>query len=315
MDGYVQTVTSLGVYSPQNLSPEILEQVLDSLKRETLKMEVVKLLLPVRAFPVSRAALQRISSLLKFMSTRAKQSDERVQTLRSLNCVSLIICGLCLTQKSVEGMKRELFDAFISQVIKTSQGSIHAILEDSEIRKAVLSSRTDQEFLQNYIRLQNSTHKSTPVRPRYSLSGNPSWCFSGIPHEGKAQVIFRGLLARAIGGQVTTFVPQEGNDDGLIRVVVSFDESMLQTLFGWRSQESLSTDRFSIGCAVKSQIAAEFGQDVFEAAESSNLWTQDTGEIETKCLKVDVYPGQFMVLGLAIGWTRCYEFMNSLYRS
>ncbi|KAL5405584.1 hypothetical protein PMIN04_012298 [Paraphaeosphaeria minitans] len=214
MDGYVQTVTSLGVYSPQNLSPEILEQVLDSLKRETLKMEVVKLLLPVRAFPVSRAALQRISSLLKFMSTRAKQSDERVQTLRSLNCVSLIICGLCLTQKSVEGMKRELFDAFISQVIKTSQGSIHAILEDSEIRKAVLSSRTDQEFLQ-----------------------------------------------------------------------------------------------------IKSQIAAEFGQDVFEAAESSNLWTQDTGEIETKCLKVDVYPGQFMVLGLAIGWTRCYEFMNSLYRS
>ncbi|ORX95374.1 hypothetical protein BCR34DRAFT_199159 [Clohesyomyces aquaticus] len=315
MDEYVRTVTSLGAYSPQDLPPENLEQVLDSLKRETLKMEVVKLLRPAKDFPVGRAALQRLSSLLKFVSTRAKQEDERVQTLRRLNCFSLIICGLCLTQKSIEGMRKELFDAFIKQVTNTSQYSIRTIAKDNGIYKAVLLSCTDQEFLQNYIRLQDSINKSTPVRPRYSLSGNPSWCFSGIPHEGKAQVVFRGLLTRAIGGQVTTFLPQEGNDDGLIRVVVSFDESMLQTLFGWVIQESLSTERFSIGCAVKSQIAVEFGQDVFEAVESSNLWTQDTGEIETKCLKVDVFPGQFMILGLTIGWTRCYEFMNSLYRS
>lgn len=151
MDEYVRTVTSLGAYSPQDLPPENLEQVLDSLKRETLKMEVVKLLRPAKDFPVSRAASQRLSGLLKFVSTGAKQSNERVQALRRLNCFSLIICGLCLTQKSVEGMKRELFDAFIEQVTNMPQGSIHAIAKDSGIHKAVLLSDTDQEFLQSKV--------------------------------------------------------------------------------------------------------------------------------------------------------------------
>lgn len=151
MEEYVQRVTSLGAYSPQDLPPEDLDQVLASLKQETLRVEVAKLLRPARVIPVSRAALQRLSTLLKFMMTPAKQNDERVQTMRSLNWPFLIICGLCLTQKSVETMKRELFDALIEQVAKTSQDHIQVILKDDEIRKIVLVSCTDQEFLQSKV--------------------------------------------------------------------------------------------------------------------------------------------------------------------
>ncbi|KAJ6168020.1 hypothetical protein N7497_000863 [Penicillium chrysogenum] len=41
----------------------------------------------------------------------------------------------------------------------------------------------------------------------------------------------------------------------------------------------------AVGCAVKNQIAVAFGEDVFEAITSSQAWSQETGEIETKCLK------------------------------
>lgn len=74
-------------------------------------------------------------------------------------------------------------------------------------------------------------------------------------------------------------------------------------------------ERFSVGCAIKNQIAAVFGDDVFEAVATSRMWGQDTGEIETKCLKVDVYPAQLMMISLTVDWTSCFHFVNSLYRS
>ena len=77
----------------------------------------------------------------------------------------------------------------------------------------------------------------------------------------------------------------------------------------------MSQERFSVGCAVKNQIASEFGDDVFGAVMASHTWSQDTGEIETKCLSVDVYPGQLMVISLAVDWTAGLKFVNSLYRS
>jgi hypothetical protein len=70
-----------------------------------------------------------------------------------------------------------------------------------------------------------------------------------------------------------------------------------------------------VGCAVKNQIAVAFGEDVFEAITSSQAWSQETGEIETKCLKVDVYPAQLMMISLTVSWTSCYHFVNSIYRS
>lgn len=52
---------------------------------------------------------------------------------------------------------------------------------------------------------------------------------------------------------------------------------------------------------MKNQIAAAFGDDVFEVITSSLEWRQDTWEIETRCLKVDVYPAQLMMVSLTVG--------------
>jgi hypothetical protein len=66
---------------------------------------------------------------------------------------------------------------------------------------------------------------------------------------------------------------------------------------------------------VKNQIASVFGDDVFEAVARSQTWSQDTGEIETKCLTVDVHPALLMVITLTVDWTSCFHFVRSLYRS
>lgn len=66
---------------------------------------------------------------------------------------------------------------------------------------------------------------------------------------------------------------------------------------------------------MKNQIAAAFGDDVFEAITSSQLWDQETGKIETRCVAADIYPAQLMVITLTVGWTSCYNFVNSIYRS
>lgn len=66
---------------------------------------------------------------------------------------------------------------------------------------------------------------------------------------------------------------------------------------------------------MKNQITVAFGDDVFEAITSSEAWSLETGEIETRCLKVDVFPAQLMMISLTVGWTSCYHFVNSIYRS
>ncbi|KAK1138877.1 hypothetical protein N8T08_001704 [Aspergillus melleus] len=77
----------------------------------------------------------------------------------------------------------------------------------------------------------------------------------------------------------------------------------------------MAAERFSVDCAVKNQIAVAFGDDVFEAITSSQTWSQETGEIETGCVKADIYPAQVMMISLTVGWTSCYNFVNSIYRS
>ena len=84
---------------------------------------------------------------------------------------------------------------------------------------------------------------STPPSLHFSLGGNPSWCYSEVPQSRKDQTVFPRLLAKAAHGLTTTFVPLEGDADCLIRVVVNFDRSILQTLFGWVGKESLSAGR------------------------------------------------------------------------
>lgn len=315
MDGCVQIVRSLDEYDPQNQSPEVLEQMLNSLKQQMLKTEAAKLLLPAKESPFNRVALGRLSSLLNLVFNPEKQRDPKIQDLRRLDSTSLIVCGLCLTQKALDSMRKELFNVFVEQAMIASQRSVNIIAKSDDINKAVLSSTADQDFVTNHFNLRRMISSSTPPSLQYSLAGSPSWCYSGVPEPGKMQTMFPLLLMKAVRGWVTTFVPSARSTDGLIRVVVMFDQSLLQTLFGWAGHETIGAECFSVGCAIKNQIAPVFGNDVFEAVATSYMWSQDTGEIETKCLKVDVYPAMLMVISLTVGWTSCFHFVNSLYRS
>jgi len=94
-------------------------------------------------------------------------------------------------------------------------------------------------------REQNHTHQPKDdlngwaLPTRYTLAGSPYWCFSGVPQTEKMHVIFPRLMTIAVHGLVTTFIPSEGSTDGLIRVVVMFDQLLLQRLCGLPGHETI----------------------------------------------------------------------------
>ncbi|KAF2263963.1 hypothetical protein CC78DRAFT_533564, partial [Lojkania enalia] len=140
MDGSVQIVRSLDDYDPQNLSPEVLEETLASLKQRMLKTEAAKLLLPAKESLLSRVALGRLSSFLSLVFNPEKQRDPKIQALRGLDPTSLIICGLCLTQKVLDSMRKELFKVFVEQAMIASRRSVNIIAKSDDINKVVLNS-------------------------------------------------------------------------------------------------------------------------------------------------------------------------------
>lgn len=137
---------SLDNYDPQNLSPEGLEQALTSLKQHLLKTEAAKVLLPAKDSPFNRAALGRLPSFLNLVFTPERQQDRKIQALQALDLTSLITCGLCLTQKSLDTMRKELFDVFLEQAKITSRRSVDAILKSDDVYKAVVKVR-NAEFI------------------------------------------------------------------------------------------------------------------------------------------------------------------------
>jgi hypothetical protein len=250
MEDYVRSVTSLGEFNPQNLSQEALEKVAGTLKQELLKVEAAKLLLPVKESPFSRTVLSRLSSFLKLVyNNPVKQSDSRARSLKELDSAALIVYGLCLTQKMLDNMRKDLFDVFAAQAIVVSQQNLSDIVKSDEINKTVLSSVTDQGFLQSkasmlryveiltqsidYLTLRSLFSSPIPPGLQYSLDGIPVWCYSVAPWTRRTQTLFPRLLARAINGWVAAFLSSEGFTDGLIRVTALFDQSLLLTLFGW----------------------------------------------------------------------------------
>ncbi|KAH8693356.1 hypothetical protein GQ44DRAFT_159470 [Phaeosphaeriaceae sp. PMI808] len=243
MDGSVQIVGSPGDYDPLNLSPEVLEQTLTSLKQQMLKAEVAKLLLPAKESPFNRVTLGRLSSLLTLVFNPEKQRDPKIQALRGLDPTSLIICGLCLTQKDLDSMRKELFEVFVEQAMIASRRSVNSIMRSDEINKTVLNLAAGHDFVMNHLNLRQMISTTMPPTLQYSLSGSPSWCYSGLPQTGKRQTMFPRLLTKAIPGLVNAFLPSEGFMDGLISVVVIFDHSLLQTLFGWAGHGALSAGK------------------------------------------------------------------------
>ncbi|GFF64886.1 hypothetical protein IFM60648_01418 [Aspergillus lentulus] len=275
MDRYIQTVSALDDFSPQSLAPEDLEKTLISLKQQLLRTEAAKVLLPAKEFPLPRGALGRLSNLLNLVFKPNKRLEPKLAALRKLDPVSLIICGLCLTQKAVDIMRKDLFDVLLEESIIASQAMVKTIMNSEEINKVVLSSSVDEDFLNNEW-----------LEAQYGQAFNIL----------STEATFPRLLSKAVHGYVTAFLPSEESTDGLIRVMTMFDQTILRTLFGCAESDTMAAGSFSVGCAIKNQIAVEYGDDVFEAITSSRTWSQETGEIETRCLKrPNIVYNQFVV--------------------
>jgi hypothetical protein len=57
------------------------------------------------------------------------------------------------------------------------------------------------------------------------------------------QTTFPRLLIKAVRGYITTFLPSEGSTDGLIRVMIMFDQSLLQNLFGCAESDTMAAGK------------------------------------------------------------------------
>lgn len=243
MDRNIEAVSSLDDFNPQSLDPEELEKTLTSLKQRLLKSEAAKLLLPAKEFPFPRGALGRLSNLLNLVFKSEKRHEPKLAAIRELDPVSLIICGLCLTQKAVDIMRKELFDVLLEQAIIASQVMVKIIMKSEEINKVVLTSSVDEDFLHNYGSLRRVVNG--PIRPslQYSLNDSPSWCYSKIIKQGPGQTMFPRLLTKSARGYVTAFLPSEESTDGLIRVMTMFDQTILRTLFGCAESGTMAAGR------------------------------------------------------------------------
>jgi hypothetical protein len=87
------------------------------------------------------------------------------------------------------------------------------------------------------------------IRPslQYSLHGSPSWCYSKIITLGSTPNTFPRLLSKAVHGYATAFLPSEESTDGLIRVMIMFDQTILRTLFGCADSNTMAAGR-ALGC-------------------------------------------------------------------
>lgn len=214
------------------------------------------MLLPAKETSFSRVALGRLSNLLHLVFRPDKWHEPKVAALRELYPVSLIICGLSLTQKAMEVMRKELFDVLLEQAVIASQTAVKIIAKCDEINKVVLSSSADEDFLKSkfshrdlcsvsnksidFISLRRIGNGNLRPNLQYSLGGGPSCCYTSIVKPESMHIAFPRLLVKAVCGYVTTFLPSEGSTDGLIRVMVMFDQSLLQSLFGCLESDTIA---------------------------------------------------------------------------
>ncbi|KAK1138878.1 hypothetical protein N8T08_001705 [Aspergillus melleus] len=149
MNTYVQMISSLDDFDPQSLTPKDLEKTMNSLKQQLLKTEAAKLLLPAKETSFSRVALGRLSHLLQLVFRPDKRHEPKLAALRELDPVSLIMCGLSLTQKAIDVMRKELFDTLLEQAVIASQTTVKVIAKCNEINKIVMNSSADEDFLKS----------------------------------------------------------------------------------------------------------------------------------------------------------------------
>lgn len=253
----MDVVQGLGSFDPQGLSPDQLQQAIDRLGIAALRAKAAAQLQP--AFVAESAgfqgfghiALQRLESTLQYVFiTPDSLATEKIKALRELDAISFIVCGLCLSKKSLVRLDRDLFKEVVRQARGSSHRLVNIIITSDEVADVVRKSGA--EVFKQSTSINANTWTAILMRldldqllelrigaqsPEASLSlaGLPSWCYS-VPSRRTNK--FGRLVASAVGGAVSTYIPiRPEYADCLIRVVMTFNDNLLKTLFGMENQE------------------------------------------------------------------------------
>ncbi|EJP61043.1 uncharacterized protein BBA_10002 [Beauveria bassiana ARSEF 2860] len=250
------------------------------------------------------------------------RNDPKTEAIRKLDCTSVKICGLCLTQKGLRDLKLEQLDVLIRRTEVASRHLLHVIAGNDDIDKVVrLCNVEGDEYEQFFngkdpkpmsaIQLRNLDHKkvrrvgkgSTQLAVQYSLAGQGCWCFTGVSQ--KAIHASFAIPTTSAVRDITTFLPVDERYDGIMRMTVGFDTELLRTLFGHQLPQPIVSEPFALERAIKSQIGAVLGSTVVRGVTTTHTWAkeiQDGLAIETSCVSGHIYPGSCIIVTLRIGW-------------
>ena len=87
----------------------------------------------------------RLTTFLNFIFDPNKQTD-RVTVYRSMDCPAIVVCGLCLTQGTAEGMRKELLDVFCQEVFKAASRLFFIIVTRVDVQLAITRSQASSKF-------------------------------------------------------------------------------------------------------------------------------------------------------------------------
>ncbi|KJZ69176.1 hypothetical protein HIM_11429 [Hirsutella minnesotensis 3608] len=296
---------------------------LEALKKLRLELEVLELLKPALNamspdFTVFEPhILVRLKRFLPYVfETR---NDPKTEALRKLDCTSIKICGLCLTQKALRDLKPEQLDVLIRRTEIASRHLLYVIAGNDDIDKVVRLCNVEGEDYEQFMSDHKKTRRlgkgSGELAVQYSLAGKPCWCFTGVSQRA-IHNSFAIPTARAVR-DITTFLPVDDRFDCIIRMTIGFDTELIRTLFGHQVSQPITAEPFLLERAVRSQIGAVFGSIVLRGIITSHAWTQeiqDGLEIETSCAKANVYPGSCLIITFRVGWRECLQIVQMLYR-
>ncbi|KAI1526595.1 hypothetical protein A1F97_09859 [Pyrenophora tritici-repentis] len=159
------------------------------------------------------------------------RDDPKTQALRKLDCTSIKICGLYLTQKALRDLKPEQLDLLIQRTETASRNLLHIISANDDIDKVVRLCNVEgedyEQFMTDHKKVRRLGKGSVELAAQYSLAGRPCWCFTGVSQKA-IHSSFAMPSARAVR-DITTFLPVDESFDCIIRMTVGFDTASENT--------------------------------------------------------------------------------------
>ena len=114
---------------------------LEAVNRLRCELEILNLLRPalIALSPDFTTFEPHVLVRLKrfLVSVFETRNDPKTEAIRKLDCTSIKICGLCLTQKALRDLKLEQLDALLRRTEVASRHLLHVIAGNDDIDKVV----------------------------------------------------------------------------------------------------------------------------------------------------------------------------------